>query len=313
MNLQNPALYAPQQAYAYGTGMAQPSSYPNDPSQSQFQQPGQFPSTPQRPGQFQQPGHIPPHILQQLQQQQGLLRPSAQGNVLTPGALDHRRANSLSRPDQQPTANGQTPNSALRTNIPQMNNNQGLSMTQVQRPMVNQAAQQMQLQNTIQASKAVTQAPPSPETASREKARVSVLLDINAYLLQEVVSLQSQGKAGAPVQQSPTSPTTENFNSPIDSKAGPSKEYQECMRRLQANLSYLAGVADAKKRPDGKMPSYPAIIIPPPHLTEVHELYRKLAVLFPEASQSTTNKALAYASAQSGNANEQQFSQSNTV
>jgi hypothetical protein len=175
-------------------------------------------------------------------------------------------------------------------------------MTQIQRP---QMAQQVQMQSAAQV-KPIMQAPLSPQSAAREKARVSVLLDINAHLLQEVVSLQKQGKAGAPVQQSPTSPTTENFNSPIEGKTGPSKEYQECMRRLQANLSYLAAVADAKKRPDGKVLPYPAIINPPPHLTEVHELYKKLTTLFPEASQSTTNKAIAFASAQAGGSNENQ-------
>lgn len=205
---------------------------------------------------------------------------------------------------------------------------------QMQQTMTNPAlAQQIQMQNAAQQiSKSATSqqsqsssttstqqnTPLSPQSANREKARVTVLLDINSHLLQEVISLQSQGKAGPvtqhqanPNQQSPTSPSsaaTENANnfSPTDSTpqtkatGPPSKEYQECMRRLQANLSYLAAIADAKKRPDGKVPPYPAIISPPPHLKDVHDLYRKLATLFPEASQSKTNQAIAFASAQQG-------------
>ena len=74
------------------------------------------------------------------------------------------------------------------------------------------------------------------------------------------------------------------------------------MRRLQANLSYLAAIADAKKKVNGALPVGPAIMIPPPHLPQVTELYKKLNTLFPEAAQSNLNKAMALAAAQSQNA-----------
>jgi hypothetical protein len=70
------------------------------------------------------------------------------------------------------------------------------------------------------------------------------------------------------------------------------------MRRLQANLSYLAAIADAKKKKEGTLPAGPAIMAPPPHLPDVMELYKKLNTLFPNASQSAINKAMAIASAQ---------------
>lgn len=180
-------------------------------------------------------------------------------------------------------------------------------------------AQQAQLQNAMQGQNLGLQpvTPVSPQSADRERARVSVLLDINAHLLQEVVSLQLQGKAGATstqTQQSPikdsaasptsaTDPTNPLNQSPIDpSKASggkpPSPEYVECMRRLQANLSYLAAIADAKKKASGTLPSGPAIMVPPAHLADVTELYKKLNALFPHASQSAVNKAMAIASAQ---------------
>lgn len=179
----------------------------------------------------------------------------------------------------------------------------------------NNLAQQAQMQNAAQMTKPVSQPTPSlsPQSQARERARVSVLLEINTALLKEVISLQAQGKAGiAPTQgqQSPTSPTTGDpnsalSNSPVDaSKQGQkaaSQEYADCMRRLQANLSYLATIADAKKKVNGTIPLGPAIMIPPPHLTEVHDLYKKLNQLFPEASQSTINKAMAFASAQATN------------
>ena len=185
-------------------------------------------------------------------------------------------------------------------------------------------AQQAQIQNAAQMVRATAPPPQqggpalSPQSAARERARVTVLLEINTYLLQEVVSLQAQGKAGSGPsqgQQSPTSPTsaTDPAN-PLNNSPGeppksasatsaapskpPSQEYADCMRRLQANLSYLAAIADAKKKVNGALPAGPAIMIPPPHMTQVHELYKKLNALFPEASQSVINKAMAFASAQ---------------
>jgi hypothetical protein len=183
--------------------------------------------------------------------------------------------------------------------------------------------QQAQLQNAAQNQNqalASTNAQ-SQQSAARERARVTVLLDINTHLLQEVVSLQAQGKAGMPsaqTQQSPTkdsaaSPTsaTDPSNhlnqSPVDPSKPtggklPSPEYVECMRRLQANLSYLAAIADAKKKKEGTLPAGPAIMAPPPHLPDVTDLYKKLNALFPNASQSAINKAMAIASAQTAKA-----------
>ena len=70
-------------------------------------------------------------------------------------------------------------------------------------------------------------------------------------------------------------------NSPVDpSKPGKmaTVEYVEDMKRLQANLAYLAAVADRNKRPN--MPNGPALMSPPPHLKSMDELYKKLNALF---------------------------------
>lgn len=171
-------------------------------------------------------------------------------------------------------------------------------------------AQQAQIQNAAQSGRPVSQPQPaqplSPQSQQRERARVTLLLDINTALLQEVVSLQARGMGGSQAnqtQQSPSSPTsaTESGlnNSPTtEATKGkpPSQEYNDCMRRLQVNLSYLANIADAKKKSSGPLPTGPAIMIPPPHLASVNELYKRLNELFPEASQSTINKAMAFTS-----------------
>lgn len=159
------------------------------------------------------------------------------------------------------------------------------------------------------------QPPLSPRSASREKARVTVLLDINSALLQEVVNLQSAGKAGLPPNQhvgqqaspttdpstsSPTSatdPSNPQLNSPQDatkptssgSSKQPSEEFIACMRRLQANLAYLATIADRAKKAGGQPPKAPAIMDPPPHLASVNDLYVKMNELFPDATKTGTS------------------------
>lgn len=163
-------------------------------------------------------------------------------------------------------------------------------------------------QTTQTARNAVQQqaAAPNSQNAAREEDRVTTLLEINSHLLQEVMNLQAQGKAGPANHQSPTSPNSgmDNANagssSPSEPSKGqpPSQEYADCMRRLQANLAFLAAIADASRKATGARPVGPAIMVPPPHLTSVHPLYQKLKALFPEASQTTLNKAMAVANAQ---------------
>ena len=77
-----------------------------------------------------------------------------------------------------------------------------------QQPQQPQQQSQSQSQSQSQAQKSTVQPPVSPTFASREKNRVSTLLEINRLLLQEVVDLQAQGKVvvpnQSPNQQSPT-------------------------------------------------------------------------------------------------------------
>ena len=70
------------------------------------------------------------------------------------------------------------------------------------------------------------------------------------------------------------------------------------MRRLQANLSYLAAVADRHKRTAASFPASPAIMTPPPHLQSVRELYKKLNSVFPGALQALAKQQSALAMAQ---------------
>lgn len=56
------------------------------------------------------------------------------------------------------------------------------------------------------------------------------------------------------------------------------------MRRLQANLAYLAAIADRAHKPASHIPPAPAIMAPPEAFPTLAELYKKLAALFPGVS-----------------------------
>jgi hypothetical protein len=135
------------------------------------------------------------------------------------------------------------------------------------------------------------QAQAQAQFAAREKARVTALLDINSALLQEVVNLQAAGKAGPASNPDTNSPTSEQVDA---SKANqkPSPEYIECMRRLQANLAYLATIADRAKKAGGVVPQTPAIMTPPPNLPALNDLYAKLNELFPRSGKTSTPQRL---------------------
>ncbi|PLN75620.1 hypothetical protein BDW42DRAFT_34054 [Aspergillus taichungensis] len=148
----------------------------------------------------------------------------------------------------------------------------------------------------------------APSTAARDKARVATLLDINSMLLQEVLNLQSAGKAGVP--QPAQQGSQEGHPSPAADQAGdvakgqgqkPSQEYIDCMRRLQYNLAYLATFADRSKKTGSAPPSAPAIMSPPPHLTSMNEIYQRLAELFPRAAPGASGASQPSPQAGQGN------------
>jgi hypothetical protein len=167
---------------------------------------------------------------------------------------------------------------ANQSKPPQMNSQMNSPQTtQPGTPVQAQAQAQAQAQVQVQA-----------QAAAREKARVSVLLEINSTLLQEVVNLQAAGKAGtAPA----TDANAEQGDAPKPAPQKPSQEYIECMRRLQANLAYLATIAERAKKP-GAVPQAPAILNAPTSVPAVKDLYSKLNELFPRSSQGGTPQKL---------------------
>lgn len=192
-------------------------------------------------------------------------------------------------------SHSQEPSTLPTTAVPATSQNMtALSNSNNMFPAQQRPSQPSNQQPQVSGPSAAAQA----QAAAREKARISTLLDINSALLQEVVNLQAAGKAGgppAPPGSQQNSPTQEQqAASPVSSAdqnhandaskppaQKPSQEYIECMRRLQANLAYLATIADRAKKSSGVIPAAPAILTPPPNLPSLNEMYAKLNELFP--------------------------------
>ena len=184
-------------------------------------------------------------------------------------------------------------------------------------------------QSPSQAIQPPLQSPPPAVPSPLETQRVTLLLEINRVLLLEVMDLQSTGKINIPGQPQPsppsqspsdTAPKPDNTTSttPDGAAAVPkpqpqtaqqaaaqlkavNKNYLEYMRRLQANLAYLASIADRAHKPWNAIPQFPAILEPPPPTSttmttvgegeeagekaekkSIRELYGRLKELWPE-------------------------------
>lgn len=192
----------------------------------------------------------------------------------------------------QPNTSMNTPSTVAQTfsqNMASISANNILanqSRTQLNSPKVAQPGTPKQSQNQSQGqntgpsknpahgpSQAQLQA--QAQVVAREKIRVITLLDINSTLLQEITNLQAAGRAGSSAQVDGTNG--------IQAAQKPSQEYIDCMRRLQANLTYLASITDKQRR----LPA-PAILTPPPNTPTLNEIYKKLNDLFPRPGQGST-------------------------
>lgn len=174
---------------------------------------------------------------------------------------------------------------------PHMNPSQGPSpVTQPLSQPISQSGTQPGTQPGTPAQ-SPAQAHAQAQMAAREKARVSTLLDINSALLQEVLNLQVAGKVGS-ASGPDGNGSSDGAADPAKANQKPSPEYMECMRRLQANLGYLATIADRAKKSGGVAPQAPGIMSPPPNLPALHELYVKLNELFPRSAKGSIPQKL---------------------
>lgn len=194
--------------------------------------------------------------------------PTQPGQRASPyGGMPH------STPPNAGTAQSQfnTPQNASQTNVQTTNNTQQNQSGTVVTPQTPNFPTGAQGAANAGASMAT---PLSPGSEAREKDRVTLLLEINRELLLEVMRLQAaqQAEKQAEKKDDPAA----NTNSPDSTgdkdkaekdktaKSISSRDYFECMRRLQGNLAYLAAIADRSHKPSSQIPPHPAVMSAPP-------------------------------------------------
>ncbi|RGP75305.1 cyc8-general repressor of transcription [Fusarium sporotrichioides] len=218
-----------QQQAANAAGMGQVSTPQRPPSAAQGtpnnalpSQQGQFP-TPQPPSQSQTPTN------HQQQQQQQSQPPPLQPQQ--PQQPQGQMQGQVQQQQQPPSAGLMTPQT------PTFSSNQGQAMNG-------------------SSSAAV---PLSPGTESRDKERFALLLDINHELLYESIQIQATQQE---LKKESAAAGITGDKKPSEEEAQLQHDYLQCMRRLQANLSYMAALADRK--PEVKVPPCPAYLNAPP-------------------------------------------------
>lgn len=105
--------------------------------------------------------------------------------------------------------------------------------------------------------------PLSPGTESKEKERFTLLLDINQELLFELIQLKNtQDELKKEHAAASSSNTPEQQKEALDEEKAVHADWVQCIRRLQANLSYLASLADRKA--SAQVPPCPGYLSAPP-------------------------------------------------
>ncbi|KAK4033762.1 hypothetical protein C8A01DRAFT_49708 [Parachaetomium inaequale] len=105
--------------------------------------------------------------------------------------------------------------------------------------------------------------PQSPATESRDKERMAVMLEINQELLYESIQLVNSRNELKKEQAAADAGGVKNGDVDYaEEEKLANLDYNQCMRRLQANLTYMFALADRKGK--AQVPPSPAYLTPPP-------------------------------------------------
>ncbi|KAF1973402.1 hypothetical protein BU23DRAFT_554393 [Bimuria novae-zelandiae CBS 107.79] len=292
--------HSPQQAHLYQDPQARLQQSANAPfPYQQFANgpPPGFPATmPGAPGSqatsgaVMQPGGLSQTQLyqarataqQQQQQQQGQASPySSAPYAQALASPAHQQQFVQSRQTASPATSQHTATASPYA-TPQQMQSPSVPATQAMNPPSSQPAmpQPMAAQTPV---KQMPQSPVSPVAQAREKQRIDTLLEINQVLIQQVMELYEQGKAG----HIGPAPDTKQEG---EKQQQPSPEYRDYMRRLQANLAFLAQNAEKHTKPNQNIMPGPAIMVAPASPDELVKLYARLQSLFP-GWKGASNKA----------------------
>ncbi|KAM5348397.1 hypothetical protein ACJ41O_008221 [Fusarium nematophilum] len=222
----------------------------------QPQQPQQQPPNPAAMTQVSTPQR-PPSAAQGTPNN-GLPSQQAQFSTPQPPSQSHTPTNQQQQPQQHQQQHQQQPQPQQQQ--PQQQQQQqhhppaALSTPQTPTFSTNQGA--------VTNGGSATGTPLSPGTESRDKERFALLLDINHELLYESIQLQTTLQE---LKKEHAADGNAGDKRSTDEENLLQQDYLQCMRRLQANLSYMAALADRK--PEVKVPPCPSLSAPPLNLS----------------------------------------------
>ncbi|KAF9732954.1 hypothetical protein PMIN02_012877 [Paraphaeosphaeria minitans] len=223
--------------------------------------------------QQQQHQHQQQHQQHQQHQQQGQASPYSSAPFAQALASPAHQQFVQNRNTASP-ATSQHANTASPYAAPQQTQSPTVPAIQAMNPPTSQPAAAAQPMASQTPTKTLPQSPVSPVSQAREKLRIDTLLEINQVLIQQVMELYEQGKAGH-IGPAP------DMKQESEKLQQPSPEYRDYMRRLQANLAFLAQNAEKHTKPNQNIMPGPAIMVAPSSPDDLVKLYSRLQSLFP--------------------------------
>ncbi|KAK4235277.1 hypothetical protein C8A03DRAFT_17954 [Achaetomium macrosporum] len=211
-----------------------------------FMMAGQMPSYQMSPG---LPGQQP-MMQRMMQQNAGAMPVSTPQRQFNPpqgtptSSMPSQQQQQFSTPQPQGTPQSQTPTTAQPPPA-------SASVATPQTPTFPTDHGQQQLSGTANAS-----APQSPASEARDRERFAVLLEINQELLYESIQLVNSRNELKKEQAAAESEGRKTDVDYAEEEKLANLDYNQCMRRLQANLSYMYAVAERKVKPAPTSPGY---------------------------------------------------------
>ncbi|KAI4141028.1 MAG: hypothetical protein LQ341_003632 [Variospora aurantia] len=154
------------------------------------------------------------------------------------------------------------------------------TLLELNRVLLQEVVKDQAVQNAQKAASNPSQPQSNPlQTNPSSTADASKAADTHTQPDTTGASSATEKYTDATAEDSKVAPSSTNRATPQQqqppNKVPHTKEYVEYMRRLQANLAYLASVADRNHKPGNAVPLFPAImeapVLPPPAATQVKQ------------------------------------------
>ncbi|KAL8655945.1 MAG: hypothetical protein Q9210_000583 [Variospora velana] len=272
-----PSFY--RQNYPYGSEPRAPDRWPLGITDDQRQQSGPVSSFPTPPQNRSPPQNQPPQTPQNFRSP-----PAAAQKSQPPMTAAAVKAVPPSNPTPS-TLPADAVKSATSSRVsPTLEAQRVSTLLELNRVLLQEVVKDQAVQNAQKAASNPSQLQSNPlQTNPSSTADASKAADTHTQSDTTGASSATKKETDATAEDSKIAPSSTNRATPQQqqppNKVLHTKEYVEYMRRLQANLAYLASVADRNHKPGNAVPLFPAImeapVLPPPAATKVKQQQQK--------------------------------------